>query len=240
MTKIAGRPFRWPRDRWRTIIRGAHRRPNFAGHGAGHKFASDLDRGLSDRTVRGWVLLFPPPLPSLLRGGGAKIEGGRRQEDGGGAPIREARTRGTPSAAASRVGFRHQSGSSLKHAGNGSGSLECRGSWESPLVLPGFQTEPPPPLPPQTDPPLPPSKLPLAVLPPLPFPLHGEKLSRCVRINADFIMPTPMEPFSVGLSLPPSRYLSLFLGRAFTRPRYDIIARASSSSSRLELFVGSL
>lgn len=42
-------------------------------------------------------------------------------------------TRATPSAP-SRVGFRHQSGSSLKHAGNGSDSLECRGSG-NPLVL---------------------------------------------------------------------------------------------------------
>lgn len=43
-------------------------------------------------------------------------------------------TRATPSAP-SRVGFRHQSGSSLKHAGNGSDSLECRGGSGNPLVL---------------------------------------------------------------------------------------------------------
>lgn len=78
-------------------------------------------------------LRFPGLLPQIRdsqnRGG---LCGHPVQVPGQGGAIRGG-TRATPSAP-SRVGFRHQSGSSLKHAGNGSDSLECRGSG-NPLVL---------------------------------------------------------------------------------------------------------
>lgn len=73
-----------------------------------------------------------PPTNSWLWEGRGGLCGHPVQVAGQGGAIGGG-TRATPSAP-SRVGFRHQSGSSLKHAGNGSDSLECRGSG-NPLVL---------------------------------------------------------------------------------------------------------